>query len=235
MIFPLHILRRNYSRLIPQIRHASSNATSSNSKEAIGASSIFDIAVKEVQTKRITESLKTGKPREHLVNTGRIDYSPQKLNMLARQIKGLSVTSAIHQMQFSLKKPGPIIAKALKRGIKESLHIHNKSVSSSSSTSIVQPLTTSSLYIAQAWVGKEIYERGIRIMGRGRFGIMHKPGSHMKILLRESNEPLAPNRGNRWQGKGGLVPPKKERKKVWVPLVEDKPIYNKWKKFFYDA
>ncbi|KAL7753438.1 39S ribosomal protein L22, mitochondrial [Sorochytrium milnesiophthora] len=197
------------------------------------ASSLFDVATKEVQ--QITQreqravALKTDdgqllKGREHVISTGKLFYSPQKLNMMARQIKGMPLMAAMNQMRFSLKKPAPKIATTLRRCLNETAQAQIGNPSKPGR----------GLVIAQAWVGKEVFKRGIKIMGRGRFGMMHSPRSHMKIMVRESDVPLAPNRGNRHQAKGGFVAPRPKPKKV--PMVlQDKPIYNKWKRLFYDA
>jgi large subunit ribosomal protein L22 len=157
-------------------------------------------------------------------STGKIKYSPQKLNMIARQIKGLPVGEAIAQMKFSVKKPAPKIMHTLKELIRQA-KLKRFGNSEKSDRSLV---------IAQAWVGKDIYEHGIIFHGRGRFGRMTRPYSHMKIMVKHSEVPLAPNRGNRIDGKGGFLPPKKERRNVKLILPE-RPIINKSKRLFFDA
>jgi hypothetical protein len=42
-------------------------------------------------------------------------------------------------------------------------------------------------YIKEAWVGKGHYTKAIKIHGRGRFGVMHHPRSHVKIILGKRN------------------------------------------------
>ncbi|KNE69220.1 hypothetical protein AMAG_13610 [Allomyces macrogynus ATCC 38327] len=220
-----------------QARHASGKAKADADGEAnlsVTASSVFDQVAQEAKKKqrdeeRATERAAAGSgpyisKKSIVQTTGSIDYSPRKLNMLARQIKGLPITDALAQMQFAVKKPAPRLVGALKQALNAAKQAEFGDESKKGR----------GLVIAQAWVGKGIYKHGIRIHGRGRFGRLTSPSSHMKIELKESDVPLAPNRGNRFQGKGGFLPPKKERKHV-KPILEEKPIYNKWKRLFYDA
>ncbi|KAI9223889.1 ribosomal protein L22/L17 [Blastocladiella britannica] len=199
------------------------------------ASSIFDVATK--QTARPSTAAATGNAvvlkdqatpyiskASIIHSSGDMDYSPQKLNLLARQIKGLPVTQALAQMKFAVKKPAPVVARTLHQIMHKATQAEFGDAS----------LPDRGLVVAQAWVGKGIYKHGIIIHGRGRFGRLTRPSAHIKIEVKVANVALAPNRGNRWQGKGGFLPPKRETRRVREVLPET-PIYNKWKKLFFDA
>lgn len=74
----------------------------------------------------------------------------------------------------------------------------------------------------RAWVGKGLYISRIRIHARGKFGVMHHPSAHLKFTLKERQpEVQEPGRAARRDIRGW-----KKTKKVWMPLIEDKPIYN---------
>jgi len=74
----------------------------------------------------------------------------------------------------------------------------------------------------RAWVGKGIYHSRIKTHARGKFGLMHHPTAHMKFTLKERvPEIQEAGRATRRNIRGW-----KQTKKVWMPLIEDKPIYN---------
>ncbi|KAI9176048.1 39S ribosomal protein L22, mitochondrial [Blastocladiella emersonii ATCC 22665] len=206
-----------------------------NTEFDTSASSLFDQALKQAaEAKKIAESPAAVEARggvfiskdSYTHTTCDIDYSPQKLNMLARQIKGLPLGKAIAQMRFAVKKPAPKLVRTLNE------IIHNTKQIGFGDESVPDR----GLVIAQAWVGKGIYKHGINIHGRGRFGRLTSPSAHMKIVVKHANVPLAPNRGNAYQGKNAFVAPKQKKESNRVRMVlPEKPIYNKWKKLFFDA
>ncbi|ORZ32381.1 ribosomal protein L22/L17 [Catenaria anguillulae PL171] len=217
---------------------ASSSKKDSEATISKSASPLFEDAIQENEDKTIDTGLPAGldslaalpanetyiSNSSYTISTGDMQYSPQKLNMLARQIKGLPLKEAIDQMRFATRKPAPQIVRTLNHILHNTRQIKFGDPS----------LPDRGLVVAQAWVGKGIYSHGINIHGRGRFGRLTSPRSHMKIEVKVANVRLAPNRGNTYQGKRAFLPPKKEARNVKMILPE-KPIYNKWKKLFYDA
>ena len=86
--------------------------------------------------------------------------SPQKLNLLAQQIRGLSAERAMTELAFSRKRPA------------EAENNHN--------------LDIDSLVVAEAHVGKNLVMKRIRARARGRAARIEKPFSQLTIVLRES-------------------------------------------------
>lgn len=73
-------------------------------------------------------------------------------------------------------------------------------------------------------VGKGKYLERIRYHGRGRFGVMHHPSSHVKIKVGEEQIVEDAGRAARRNIRGW--------KRLFIPLVEDKPIVNK--RYYYN-
>ena len=68
--------------------------------------------------------------------------SPQKLNLLAQQIRGLPVQKAIDEMQFSRKRAAADVRKLLKSAVANAENNHD--------------LDIDSLVVAEAHVGKNL-------------------------------------------------------------------------------
>ena len=146
------------------------------------------------------------------ISTGNLRYSPKKFRFIADQIAGLSVEEAIKQMEFSSKKPARRVLNSL--------------VLARNNAKLQEGFNPDKLIVSEAWVGKGKYQKGIRYHARGRAGIMTRPRSHMKIVLKEKEElkegPLGGGlRGMKRSGKGWKL-----TKRVWQQLHETRPIYN---------
>ncbi|CAI5703304.1 unnamed protein product [Peronospora effusa] len=105
--------------------------------------------------------------------------SPQKLTYLAQQIRGLSAKEAILQMKFSPKRKGEIFQKTVQNAI--------------NLADIKYQIEPENLMVAECFVNKGTYLKRMRIMGRGRSGVMHHPYTHLTVVLREfdpSKKPL---------------------------------------------
>ena len=94
--------------------------------------------------------------------------SPQKLNLLAQQIRGMPVERALAQLQFSPKRPAQDVRKLLQSAIANAENNH-------------------SLVIAEAHVGKNLVMKRIRARARGRAARIQKPFSQMTIILRDTS------------------------------------------------
>ena len=73
--------------------------------------------------------------------------SPQKLNLLAQQIRGLPVERALAELQFSPKRPAKDVRKLLQSAIANAENNHN--------------LDIDSLVVAEAHVGKNLVMKRI--------------------------------------------------------------------------
>ncbi|KAF7720562.1 hypothetical protein EC973_007445 [Apophysomyces ossiformis] len=131
--------------------------------------------------------------------------------MIARQIRNLPVDEAIKQLEFSPKRSAKKI-------------LHNLAFARKNAQ---DQKNMENLVIAQAWVGKGLSRKRARFHGRGQFGIMHDKKAHMKFILKEATPAEEGTKASKRNIRGW-----KETKKVWTPLVENRPIYNA--KSFYN-
>ena len=99
--------------------------------------------------------------------------SPQKLNLLAQQIRGLTVQKALNQLEFSPKRHAKDVRKALQSAIANAENNHN--------------LDIDSLVVTQAHVGKNLVMKRIRARARGRAARIHKPFSQLTIVLTDTS------------------------------------------------
>ena len=91
--------------------------------------------------------------------------SPQKLNLLAQQIRGLKVERALAELQFSPKRPAKDVRKLLQSAIANAENNHG--------------LDIDSLVVAEAHVGKNLVMKRIRARARGRAAPIQKPFSQL--------------------------------------------------------
>ena len=99
--------------------------------------------------------------------------SPQKLSLLAQQIRGLPVQKAIDEMHFSRKRAASDVRKLLKSAVANAENNHD--------------LDIDSLVVAEAHVGKNLVMKRIRARARGRAARIMKPFSQLPIVLRDQS------------------------------------------------
>ena len=100
--------------------------------------------------------------------------SPQKLNLLAQQNRGLPVQKAIDEMQFSRKRAASDVRKLLKSAVANDENNHD--------------LDLDSLVVAEAHVGKNLVMKRIRARARGRAARIMKPFSQLTVVLRDTSQ-----------------------------------------------
>jgi large subunit ribosomal protein L22 len=100
--------------------------------------------------------------------------SPQKLNLLAQQIRGLPVQRAIDEMQFSRKRAAADVRKLLKSAVANAENNHD--------------LDIDNLVVAEAHVGKNLVMKRIRARARGRAARIMKPFSQLTVVLRDTSQ-----------------------------------------------
>jgi large subunit ribosomal protein L22 len=100
--------------------------------------------------------------------------SPQKLNLLAQQIRGLKVERALAELQFSPKRPAKDVRKLLQSAIANAENNHG--------------LDIDSLVVADAHVGKNLVMKRIRARARGRAAPIQKPFAQLTIVLRDVSQ-----------------------------------------------
>ncbi len=97
--------------------------------------------------------------------------SPQKLNLVAQQIRGMKVERALAELQFSRKRIARDVKKVLESAIANAENNHD--------------LDIDALVVDQAYVGKNLVMKRWRPRGRGRMGRLLKPFSEITIVVRE--------------------------------------------------
>ncbi|KAG0011260.1 hypothetical protein BGZ80_000811 [Entomortierella chlamydospora] len=191
------------------IHLADQKSTMTPVKAELGASSLFGDISSRVNEVPVQEGGKATE-KEYQFSTANFKTSTKKLRLLANQIKGLDIQNAINQMEFSQKRPSKRIMNTL------------AFARTNATAQEKYAMDASKLYVDRAWVGKGVYHRRIKTHARGKFGVMHHPTAHLKFTLKERQpETKEEGRATRRNIRGW-----KQTKKVWTPLVEDKPIYN---------
>lgn len=102
--------------------------------------------------------------------------SPQKLNLLAQSIRGLTAERALNELDFSRKRAAKDVRKCLWSAIQNAENNHS--------------LDIDSLVVAQAHVGKNLVLKRSHTRARGRGARIEKPFSQLTIVVRDtSREP----------------------------------------------
>ena len=100
--------------------------------------------------------------------------SPQKLNLVASQIRGKPVQRALMDLEFSRRR----IAQSVKAGLESAIaNAENK-----------HQLDVDRLIVAEATVGKGLVMKRWRARARGRVARIHKPFSQITLVVREQGE-----------------------------------------------
>lgn len=110
---------------------------------------------------------------EAMAKTRMLRTSPQKLNLVAASIRGLHVNQALTELAFSKRRIAQDVRKTLLSAIANAENNHN--------------LDVDDLYVAEAWVGKNLVMKRGRPRGRGRFGRILKPFAEITIKVREGD------------------------------------------------
>ncbi len=100
--------------------------------------------------------------------------SPQKLNLVAQSIRGLSAEKAVNELRFSQKRISKDVLKCLKSAIDNAENNHS--------------LDVDSLVVAQAHVGKNITMKRMHTRARGRGVRIEKLFSQITIVLRDTSK-----------------------------------------------
>ena len=102
-----------------------------------------------------------------------LKVSPQKLNLIAQSIRGMSAEKAKAELTFSRKRHSREVLKLLNSAIANAENNHN--------------LDIDSLVVAHAYVGKNLVMKRIRARARGRAARIQKPFSQITIVLRDTS------------------------------------------------
>ena len=100
--------------------------------------------------------------------------SPQKLNLLAQQIRGLTADAALAALRFSKRRAANDVKKLLQSAVANAENNHQ--------------LDVDRLYVKEATVGKTVVLKRFRARARGRVGRIRKPVSNLTIIVQEREE-----------------------------------------------
>ena len=103
-----------------------------------------------------------------------IRTSGQKLNLVAKSIRGCNIKVAIDQLTFSKKRVSREVLKVLNSAIANAENNFG--------------LDIDKLVVQEAYVGKSIVMKRMRARARGRAARILKPFSKLTILLKEIEE-----------------------------------------------
>jgi large subunit ribosomal protein L22 len=103
-----------------------------------------------------------------------VRISPQKLNLVAQSIRGLSAEKAVNELRFSQKRIAKDVLKCLKSAIDNAENNHG--------------LDVDGLVVSQAFVGKKITMKRMHARARGRGVRIEKLFSQLTIVLRDTTK-----------------------------------------------
>ena len=117
---------------------------------------------------------KTENKKQAYAKAKSIRTSGQKLNLVAKSIRGCNIKVAIDQLTFSKKRISREVLKVLNSAIANAENNFG--------------LDIDKLIVAEAYVGKSIVMKRMRPRARGRAARILKPFSKLTILLKEIEE-----------------------------------------------
>ena len=117
---------------------------------------------------------KTDNKKQAYAKAKSIRTSGQKLNLVAKSIRGCNIKVAIDQLTFSKKRIS-----------KEVLKVLNSAIANAENNF---GLDIDKLVVSEAYVGKSIVMKRMRARARGRAARILKPFSKLTILLKEIEE-----------------------------------------------
>ena len=103
-----------------------------------------------------------------------IRTSPQKLNLLARTIRGQNASKALIDLEFSKRRVAEDVRKLLQSAIANAENNHG--------------LDVDRLVVSEAYVGKSLTMKRFHARGRGRGHRIFKTISNMTIIVKEAEE-----------------------------------------------
>ena len=100
--------------------------------------------------------------------------SPQKLNLLARLIRGKKVEKALADLTFSRKRIAHDVKKTLESAIANAENNHD--------------LDVDALIVSEAYVGKKLVMKRLKARARGRASGIEKPFAQITVIVRQVEE-----------------------------------------------
>ncbi|MCG8625084.1 MAG: 50S ribosomal protein L22 [Proteobacteria bacterium] len=100
--------------------------------------------------------------------------SPQKLNLVAAMIRGMTTSKALAALSFSRRRIASDVKKTLQSAIANAENNHG--------------LDVDKLVVRSAYVGKGLVMKRMRARARGRGARILKPFSHLTIIVGEQRQ-----------------------------------------------
>jgi large subunit ribosomal protein L22 len=107
-----------------------------------------------------------------------IRTSPQKLNLVAQSIRGLTADKALAQLTFSKRRVAHEVRKVLQSAIANAENNHQ--------------LDVDRLVVAEAFVGRSLVMKRFSPRARGRVGQIVKPFSNLTVIVRARSDAAVP-------------------------------------------
>lgn len=104
----------------------------------------------------------------------RLRTGERKLNTVAAMIRGMDVERAMTELTFSKKR----IAQEVKKGLQSAIANAENN----------KGLNVDSLYVKEAYVGKNMVMKRFHPRGRGKSAAILKPFSNLTIIVKEKEE-----------------------------------------------
>ena len=111
------------------------------------------------------------KPAEAMAKVRSLRTGARKLNLVAQSIRGLGVQRALNELDFSYRRIAKDVRKALYSAISNAENNHG--------------LDIDSLFVAEAYVGKNLVMKRFSARARGRSSRIEKPFSEITIVVRD--------------------------------------------------
>jgi large subunit ribosomal protein L22 len=110
-------------------------------------------------------------PIEAMSKVRSLRTGARKLNLVAQSIRGLPVQRALNELEFSPRRIAIDVRKALYSAISNAENNHS--------------LNIDDLFVAEAYVGKNLIMKRFSARARGRSSRIEKPFSEITIVVRE--------------------------------------------------
>ena len=105
-----------------------------------------------------------------------IRHSPWRMNLVCQFAAGQTVPDALTQLDFCRKRFAPLVKELIEKTVQEAAEQGG--------------LHPTQLEVAECFATHGTHLKRMKIMGRGRTGIMHHRYTHVRLVLREIDFPL---------------------------------------------
>ncbi|GAB2283629.1 hypothetical protein Dimus_018134 [Dionaea muscipula] len=141
-----------------------------------------------------------------------IKQSPKKVNLVAALVRGMRVEDALIQMQLTVKRAAKTVYQVIHSARANATHNHG--------------LDPDRLLIAEAYVGKGLFQKRLSYHAKHRHGIREKPECRLTVVVREMTAEEEAEVARLKVSKFRKLT-KRERQLVPHKLIETTPIWGR--------